>query len=46
MRDQKSLIEDADILTAAFCLNHGFTLVTNNTGHFQAIPGLRFCDWA
>jgi predicted nucleic acid-binding protein len=46
LRDKKSLIEDADILTAAFCLNHGFTLATNNTGHFQAIPGLRFCDWA
>jgi tRNA(fMet)-specific endonuclease VapC len=46
LKDQKNLIEDADILTAAFCLNHGFTLVTNNTGHFQAIPGLQFCDWA
>jgi predicted nucleic acid-binding protein len=46
LRDKKSLIEDADILTAAFCLNHGFTLVTNNAGHFQAIPSLRFCDWA
>jgi predicted nucleic acid-binding protein len=45
LRNQKSLIEDADILTAAFCVNHGFTLVTNNTSHFQAITGLRFCDW-
>jgi predicted nucleic acid-binding protein len=45
LRDKKSLIEDADILTAAFCLNHAFTLVTNNAGHFQAISGLRFCDW-
>jgi predicted nucleic acid-binding protein len=46
LRAQKRLIEDADILTAAFCLNHGFTLVTNNTSHFLAISGLRFCDWA
>jgi predicted nucleic acid-binding protein len=45
LRNQKKTVEDADIFTAAFCRNHGFTLVTNNTVHFEAIPGLRFCDW-
>ena len=45
LRDKKQTIEDADILTAAFCKSHGFTLVTNNTRHFEAISGLRYCDW-
>ena len=46
LRDKKLTIEDADILTAAFCKRHEFTLVTNNTKHFQAISGLQHCDWA
>ena len=45
LRDKKQPIEDADILTAAFCMKHGFTLVTNNTKHFQAISSLSYCDW-
>ena len=46
LRDRKQTIEDADILTAAFCQRHGFTLITNNVKHFQTIPGLRLSDWA
>jgi predicted nucleic acid-binding protein len=46
LRAQNSLIEDADVLTAAFCKNHGFTLVTNNTDHFMNIAGLLFTDWS
>ena len=34
------VIEDADIFIAAFCLQHGFTLVTNNMKHFENIYGL------
>lgn len=45
LKNQKQTIEDADILTAAFCKTHGFTLVTNNTRHFEHISGLRYCDW-
>ena len=45
LRDKKQTIEDADILTAAFCKSHDFTLVTHNTRHFQDISGLRYCDW-
>ena len=45
LRDQKHSVEDADILTAAFCRSHGFTLVTNNVKHFINISGLRYCDW-
>jgi predicted nucleic acid-binding protein len=37
--------EDADIFIAAYCINHGFTLVTHNTRHFTDISGLSFTDW-
>jgi predicted nucleic acid-binding protein len=36
---------DADILIAAFCLVNGYTLVTNNTKHFEHIKGLQLVDW-
>ncbi|GMO43725.1 MAG: hypothetical protein Pg6C_05520 [Treponemataceae bacterium] len=45
LRQNQSVIEDADIFTAAFCIYNGFTLVTNNTKHFQHISGLNYCDW-
>ena len=45
LKDNKQTVEDADILTAAFCIRHGFTLVTNNTKHFQFMSGLHYCDW-
>jgi predicted nucleic acid-binding protein len=37
--------EDADIFIAAFCISHGFTLVTHNTKHFEAISDLALTDW-
>jgi predicted nucleic acid-binding protein len=46
LRHKRKTLEDADILTAAFCKEHDFTLVTNNTQHFALISDLRFCDWA
>jgi tRNA(fMet)-specific endonuclease VapC len=45
LREKKQVIEDADILTAAFCINRNFTLVTHNVKHFENISGLRYCDW-
>ena len=45
LRDKKQTIEDADILTAAICIRHGLTLVTNNTKHFVNISNLNYCDW-
>ena len=46
LRDKKQTAEDADIITASFCIRHGFILVTNNVGHFENMSGLRYCDWA
>ena len=37
--------DDADILIAAFCVVHGYTLVTHNTKHFEGIDGLQIEDW-
>ena len=42
----KNTIEDADIFIAAFCIANDYTLVTNNTKHFEQIGGLRFANWA
>ena len=33
-------VKDADILIAAFCIVNGYTLITNNTKHFDDIDGL------
>jgi predicted nucleic acid-binding protein len=41
-----ALLEDIDILIAAFCLYHGYTLVTHNTKHFANIDNLRLVDWS
>jgi predicted nucleic acid-binding protein len=38
-------IEDADILIAAYCLVNDFTLVTNNSRHFERIDGLKIVNW-
>jgi len=38
-------IEDADLLIAAQSVSNGFTLVTNNIKHFEAIDGLEVVNW-
>jgi tRNA(fMet)-specific endonuclease VapC len=45
LKIKNQIIEDADILTAAFCIRYNFSLVTNNTKHFENIAGLNYCDW-
>lgn len=42
----KLTVDDTDLLIAAFCMVSDYTLVTNNTRHFEVIDGLRFEDWA
>ena len=36
---------DADLIIAATALEHGRTLVTGNTSHFQWVPGLQLDNW-
>jgi tRNA(fMet)-specific endonuclease VapC len=38
-------IDDGDLLIAAQCITSEFTLVTNNTKHFENISGLKHVNW-
>jgi len=38
-------VGDNDILIAAYCIHHDFTLVTNNEKHFKDIPNLKMVNW-
>jgi tRNA(fMet)-specific endonuclease VapC len=38
-------VSTVDLMIASVSLVHNLTLVTNNTGDFQNIPGLRLADW-
>jgi len=44
-RQSGSLVEEADTFIAAFCLVGEYTLVTNNTKHFEAFEDLDFTNW-
>jgi len=46
LRKMGKLIEDADIQIAAFCIVNNMTLITNNAGHFNRIPELKWENWA
>ena len=45
LRHKGFTVGDADILIAAFCLENGYTLVTNNTKDFVHIDELMLVDW-
>jgi tRNA(fMet)-specific endonuclease VapC len=36
---------DADILIAAYCIAHDYTLVTDNVSDFKRIDGLKYVNW-
>lgn len=39
------VVFEMDLMIAAVALVHNMTLVTNNTKHFERVPGLRLEDW-
>jgi predicted nucleic acid-binding protein len=39
------VIEESDIFIAATCLAHGYTLVSDNTRHFERIENLHLVNW-
>jgi len=45
MRKKGQPIDDVDLLIAAFCITNDYTLVTNNTRHFEHIDGMKFVNW-
>jgi predicted nucleic acid-binding protein len=38
-------VQDNDILIAAYCIYHNYTLVTNNEKHFKHIANLKIENW-
>jgi len=45
LRTAGRIMDDADIFIAAFCIRYEFTLVTNNTKHFEHVAELKMIDW-
>jgi len=45
LRSKGKTVDDADILTAAQCIQYGYTLITHNTKHFEFIDGVNFLNW-
>lgn len=45
LKEQGSLISDADILVAAIAIVNNLVLVTNNTAHFSRIRDLKLDNW-
>ena len=43
--NKRLTVSDADILIAGFCMVNNYTLVTDNTKHFEVITGLNFINW-
>ena len=45
LKQKGQLIEEADILIAAYCMVNDYVLVTNNMRHFERINGLKHVNW-
>jgi len=45
LRRAGRLIGDIDLFIAGVAICHGLTVVTNNTSHFERIPGLSLENW-
>jgi len=45
LKQKGRLIDDGDLLIAAQCITNDYTLVTNNTKHFQNIAELKYINW-
>lgn len=45
LKQKGMLIDEADILIAAYCIVNDYVLVTNNTRHFERIADLNYVDW-
>jgi predicted nucleic acid-binding protein len=45
LRKSGIIIDDADILIAAYCVQNNYTLVSNNMKHFEGIENLQVENW-
>ncbi len=46
LKQRGSLVDDIDLLIAGVAIGNELTLVTNNEGHFNRIPGLKIKNWS
>jgi predicted nucleic acid-binding protein len=45
LRKAGQTIQDADLFIAEYCVQNGFTLVTNNIKHFEIVRNLKCVNW-
>jgi tRNA(fMet)-specific endonuclease VapC len=45
LRREGQPIGDVDLFIAGVAVCHGLTVVTNNTAHFERLPGLTLENW-
>ena len=45
LRKQGIVIDDGDLLIAAYCIQNGYVLVSNNLKHFEKIENLQIVNW-
>ena len=45
LKKKGSILADLDLMIAGIALRHNYTLVTNNTKHFQRIKNLKLVNW-
>lgn len=45
LRQSGKMLDDIDLLIAGIAIDNELTLVTNNEGHFNRIPGLKIENW-
>jgi predicted nucleic acid-binding protein len=45
LRNKGRIVDEIDILIAAYCRRNQFTLVTHNTRHFESVANLALVDW-
>ncbi len=46
LRQNGNIVDDIDLLIAGIAIDNDLTLVTNNEGHFNRIPGLKIMNWS
>ena len=46
LKSQGNIIADMDLMIASIALSHQFTLVSNNTKHFQRVEKLDLENWS
>lgn len=45
LRRTSQLIDEFDMLIGSTAVHHGFVMVTENTDHFERIPGIEIENW-